>query len=156
MTEGVKPPHPQMQHLRHSIILRTMTSASSHQKDPAHVISGLKATISNPNTSDDAKLMAQERLKELTGVNAEEGQHHTNRMLGGYKATLHNEGTSKEAKQHAREILEAAGIDPSNLKTDAEHETRVLAGYKAALHNPRVSAGAKQHAEEFLKAHKAL
>lgn len=69
---------------------------------------------------------------------------------GGYKATLHSgfhryfysfssffldEGTSKEAKQHAREILEAAGIDPSNLKTDAEHETRVLAGYKAALHS---------------------
>lgn len=54
----------------------------AHQKDPAHVISGLKATISNPNTSEDAKLIAQERLKELTGVNAEEEQHHTNRMLG--------------------------------------------------------------------------
>ncbi|KAK0460276.1 uncharacterized protein EV420DRAFT_1620049 [Desarmillaria tabescens] len=141
-----------------------MASASSHHKDPAHVISGLKATISNPNTSDEAKNLAQERLKELTGVSGQEDQQHVNRILGkivvslasGYKATLHNEGTSKEAKQHAREILEAAGIDPSDLRTDAEHETRVIAGYKAALHNPRVSPGAKKHAEEFLKAHKAL
>ncbi|KAG7439902.1 uncharacterized protein BT62DRAFT_957605 [Guyanagaster necrorhizus] len=145
-----------MQHLRRFTIVRTMASAPSHQKDPAHVISGLKATISNPNTSEDAKALAQERLNELTGVNVQEEEHHMKRTLGGYKATLHNEGTSKEAKQHAREVLEAAGIDPSGLKSDSEHETRVIAGYKAALHNPRVSAGAKQHAEEYLKAHNAL
>ncbi|WVW84546.1 hypothetical protein I302_106580 [Kwoniella bestiolae CBS 10118] len=66
-------------------------------KHEHHVLGGYKATINNPNTSEQAKEHAREILKEGT-----EHEHH---VLGGYKATLHNPNTSDDAKEHAKEVL---------------------------------------------------
>ena len=62
-------------------------------KDQSHVIGGFKATISNPNTSTEAKEHAAARLEEL-GESAypsppqqgELGSH----QIAGYKATIHS------------------------------------------------------------------
>ncbi|GLB39819.1 putative conidiation protein 6 [Lyophyllum shimeji] len=145
-------------------------------KNPERVMAGLKATIRNPNVSEEAKESAVERLREMGGEippmsesqigrtgrrrsrsrsEARSPSVETNRVLGGYKATLHNPNTSEEAKRHAREILSAAGYD-SYSTDETEHTNRVIAGYKAALHNPRVSPEAKQHAVEFLQANNVL
>jgi len=120
-------------------------------QDPARVAAGLKATIHNPNTSEEAKDRAAQRLETMGETPAQE-THLTNREAGGYKATLQNEHASEKAKQHAREILEADGysVRPAD-STDEAHRVRVMAGYKAALHNPRVSDDAKEHAREVLK-----
>ncbi|KAI0082028.1 hypothetical protein K474DRAFT_1694711 [Panus rudis PR-1116 ss-1] len=139
---------------------------ASEHKDPNRVAAGLKATIHNPNVSEEAKERAAERLEHI-GASEDVGSrnhgssysdHDTNRQLGGYKATLSNPNTSEQAKAHAREILEAAGytVERSSDVTQDEHEKRVLAGYKAALHNPRVSEEAKQHAREYLQQHGSL
>lgn len=70
------------------------------------VAAGLKASIHNPNVSEEAKERAQERLETMgTSVettsrapgtsypvgSTDEAGHETNRVLGGYKATLHSE-----------------------------------------------------------------
>lgn len=55
-------------------------------KDQSHVIGGLKAAISNPNTSTEAKEHAAERLQELD----QEPLHHElgSHQIAGYKATI--------------------------------------------------------------------
>ncbi|WVQ65895.1 uncharacterized protein L199_004073 [Kwoniella botswanensis] len=70
-------------------------------KHEHHVLGGYKATLSNPNTSEQAKEHAEKVLKEGT-----EHEHH---VLGGYKATLHNPNTSEGAKEHAKEVLREHG-----------------------------------------------
>ncbi|EKM54064.1 uncharacterized protein PHACADRAFT_185049 [Phanerochaete carnosa HHB-10118-sp] len=140
--------------------------STTDNKNPERVAAGLKATMHNPNVSEEAKHHAAERLEQMgsgTGTHrGESGSHSStqdkNRVLGGYKATLANEHTSPEAKKHAREILEAHGytIERGEGVSEDEHHTRVLAGYKAALHNPRVSDEAKAHAREYLREHDAL
>ncbi|KAH8107832.1 hypothetical protein BXZ70DRAFT_912866 [Cristinia sonorae] len=140
---------------------------ASENKDPTRVAAGLKATIHNPNVSEDAKERAAERLERMgqsqetthaTHATTQADSGESNRVLGGYKATLSNPNTSEQAKAHAREILEAAGytFERSSDVSEDEHQTRVLAGYKAALHNPRVSQEAKDHAKEYLREHNAL
>lgn len=63
-------------------------------KDQSHVIGGLKATISNPNTSSEAKERAAERLQELGELehtsSSPEPAHHElgSHQIAGYKATL--------------------------------------------------------------------
>jgi len=54
-------------------------------KDQGHVIGGLKAAITNPNTSAEAKEHAAERLREL-----DESPHHElgSHQIAGYKATI--------------------------------------------------------------------
>ena len=54
-------------------------------KDRGHVIGGLKAAITNPRTSPEAKESAAERLREL-----EEPVHHElgSHQISGYKATI--------------------------------------------------------------------
>jgi len=94
--------------------------AGTTEKDQNRVAGGLKATIKNPNTSEDAKDSARERLEGM-GVEAgsdgkpvdkanpltseENGANHGN-VMGGYKAALNNPRVSEEAKEHAREVLE--------------------------------------------------
>ncbi|THH17875.1 hypothetical protein EW146_g3031 [Bondarzewia mesenterica] len=132
-------------------------------KDPSRVAAGLKATLHNPNVSQEAKMQAEQRLEQMGALEHEphHGRHaesetehqHDNRVLGGYKATLNNESTSEEAKAHAREILHAAGygIEKPQGASEEEHRSRVIAGYKAALHNDRVSPEAKAHARDYLR-----
>ena len=63
-------------------------------KDQSHVIGGLKAAISNPNTSSEAKERAAERLQELgepeyTSSSPEPAHHELGtHQIAGYKATL--------------------------------------------------------------------
>lgn len=42
------------------------SSKSDDQKNPNNVAGGLKATISNPKTSDEAKESAKERLNQMS------------------------------------------------------------------------------------------
>jgi len=100
------------------------------------VIGGLKATISNPNTSTEAKEHAAERLEELgqpgyTSPDHEPAHHELGtHQIAGYKAAISSSwnsqylvssailnlecsftdpNTSDKAKEHAREVLEAEG-----------------------------------------------
>lgn len=60
---------------------------------------GLKASIHNPNVSEEAKQRAAERLESMgTGetlgqhtVSPPSSEHEQSRVLGGYKATLASE-----------------------------------------------------------------
>ncbi|KAF8062237.1 Conidiation protein 6-domain-containing protein [Lyophyllum atratum] len=152
---------------------------SDYGKNPERVAAGLKATMKNPNVSEEAKISAKERLEDMSDEvpnartpsrvsrsrsrrrSTSRGRRSasaesTNRVLGGYKATLRNPNTSEEAKRHAREILDAYEYGEEDEGDERAHNSRVIAGYKAALHNPRVSPEAKQHAREFLEANNAL
>ncbi|TEB33364.1 hypothetical protein FA13DRAFT_1789826 [Coprinellus micaceus] len=104
--------------------------SSSHTKDPGRVISGLKASIHNPNVSEEAKDRARHRLADLgdtsdaskedrpvveefklveeveQNVAEGEGGEKNVHQLGGFKATMHNPRTSKAAKDHAKQVLE--------------------------------------------------
>ena len=68
-------------------------------KDPKNVARGLKASIANPNVSEDAKDNAARQLDQM-GYERPSGQtttttdEHTNRVMGGYKATLHSKCSS--------------------------------------------------------------
>jgi len=131
---------------------------SNAEKDPGHVIGGLKGTISNPNTSAEAKEHAAERLHEME----DEPAHHElgSHQIAGYKAAISNPNTSEKAKQRARDVLDAEGGEvgprpeqsPPSSPHD-QHTKRVLAGYKAALHNNNVSEEAKERAREILREH---
>ncbi|ODN95765.1 hypothetical protein L198_04383 [Cryptococcus wingfieldii CBS 7118] len=68
-------------------------SDSAHQN---HVISGYKATLNNPNVSDEAKSRASEGIEnfqengssaiEQSDKNNGNADHHENQVLGGHKA----------------------------------------------------------------------
>ncbi|KZS88076.1 hypothetical protein SISNIDRAFT_460135 [Sistotremastrum niveocremeum HHB9708] len=104
-----------------------------------HVLRGHKATISNPNTSDEAKahstaILAEhgisytppnpssskpsiaETINNATSTSTENGVptvdgKSVNQVIGGYKASLMNPYVSAEAKERSLEILEAVGVD---------------------------------------------
>ena len=71
-----------------------MRSLCSADKDQSHVIGGLKAAISNPKTSTEAKEHAAERLEELSErsypSSSHEPPHHElgSHQIAGYKATI--------------------------------------------------------------------
>jgi len=131
---------------------------------------GYKATLSNPNSSEEAKKHAQEML-DKAGVDANEKrstdtsnfseeEKHKHRVEGGYKATLSNSRSSEEAKKHAQAMLDkiAAGEElPESERahqlqsSDKEkHLHRVEGGYKGTLSNANSSEEAKKHAQAML------
>jgi len=131
---------------------------------------GYKATLSNPNSSEEAKKHAQEML-DKAGVDANERrstdtskfteeEKHKHRVEGGYKATLSNAKSSEEAKKHAQAMLDkiAAGEElPESERahqlqySDKEkHLHRVEGGYKGTLSNANSSEEAKKHAQAML------
>jgi len=147
-------------------------------KHKGNVIGGYRATLHNPNSSEEAKDHARKMLKEM-GVDPEghaDSHHHSyekddelaqdtlgknpGNVIGGYRATLHNENSSEEAKQHAREQLEKLGADPEghadpkkqyhHADTHGKNLNNVAGGYKATLHNDNVSEEAKDHAQKEL------
>ncbi|KAH8828663.1 Conidiation protein 6-domain-containing protein [Flagelloscypha sp. PMI_526] len=88
-------------------------------KNLGNVAGGLKATLKNPNVSEEAKESAAERLDsgnfeteatELSRSRPDELKNEGN-VIGGYKATLKNPRVSEEAKDHAEEVLRSKGID---------------------------------------------
>ncbi|KAG5639760.1 hypothetical protein H0H81_000040 [Sphagnurus paluster] len=47
---------------------------SEHTKNPERVAAGLKASIKNPNVSEEAKVHASERLQELSSEKPQQQQ----------------------------------------------------------------------------------
>ncbi|KIP08301.1 hypothetical protein PHLGIDRAFT_127122 [Phlebiopsis gigantea 11061_1 CR5-6] len=91
----------------------THNTTGHHQgdRDTNRVLGGYKATLSNENTSPEAKQHAAEIL-EAHGYTVERAEgvgedEHQTRVLAGYKAALSNPRVSSEAKAHAREFLAA-------------------------------------------------
>ncbi|KAI9368229.1 Conidiation protein 6-domain-containing protein [Aspergillus egyptiacus] len=84
-------------------------------EDRLNQMRGYKATLSNPNTSQEAKEHAQAVLdKELGGDQPQEELYQTrgdydkdpSRVAGGLKAAMHNPGISQSGKKQAEEKLE--------------------------------------------------
>ncbi|KZT74717.1 conidiation-specific protein 6 [Daedalea quercina L-15889] len=71
------------------------------------VARGLKAAISNPNVSDEAKERAAERLESMqeTGELESREAHEANVAIG-HKAALSNPNVSEEAKEHSADVLD--------------------------------------------------
>ncbi|KAL4781034.1 Conidiation protein 6-domain-containing protein [Aspergillus varians] len=76
---------------------------------------GYKATLNNPNVSQEAKDHAQKVLdNELGGNQPQEDLYGTrgdhdkdpNRMAAGLKAAMHNPGVSQSGKEQAKEKLD--------------------------------------------------
>ncbi|KAI9817344.1 MAG: hypothetical protein M1826_001626 [Phylliscum demangeonii] len=78
--------------------------------NPGNVAGGYKATLSNPNTSEEAKEHAKEVLEtEFAGgdtSSSSDAGKNPNNVAGGLKATLSNPNTSEEAKESAKERLD--------------------------------------------------
>ncbi|KAF4464262.1 conidiation 6 [Fusarium albosuccineum] len=75
----------------------------------AQVAGGHKATISNPNTSQEAKehskKVLEEEFSDVTKAGDEKEKNPGN-VAGGLKAAIHNPNVSDEAKESAKERLE--------------------------------------------------
>ncbi|KAF9046338.1 Conidiation protein 6-domain-containing protein [Panaeolus papilionaceus] len=113
-------------------------SREIHERNQAR---GLKASINNPNVSEEAKQNAQQRLDEMGYYPEEdEGNSRTStRSSGGSGA-----GNSGELDEIDERV------------SQGKEESRVIGGYKAVLKNPNVSEEAKEHAEQLLEKHDAL
>ncbi|EIW58897.1 uncharacterized protein TRAVEDRAFT_48040 [Trametes versicolor FP-101664 SS1] len=86
-------------------------------------IGGFKATINNPNTSEEAKEHARQQIGELDGESeltdapnsGNTGRHEGNegkdetRQNAGFKGVLKNPNVGEEAKKHAKEVLKERG-----------------------------------------------
>ncbi|KAI0757103.1 hypothetical protein C8Q80DRAFT_1265078 [Daedaleopsis nitida] len=76
-----------------------------------NVARGLKAAISNPYTSEEAKQRAAERLQAMeTSGQLNQEQIHVDNVVIGHKAALANPNISAEAKLHSAKVLESMGI----------------------------------------------
>ncbi|TFY55415.1 hypothetical protein EVJ58_g8271 [Rhodofomes roseus] len=75
--------------------------------NPGNVARGLKAAISNPNVSVDAKERAAERLDSMQDSGELESREaHEANVAIGHKAALSNPNVSDEAKEHSSQVLE--------------------------------------------------
>ncbi|KAI9883901.1 MAG: hypothetical protein M1823_004315 [Watsoniomyces obsoletus] len=78
--------------------------------NPGNVAGGHKATINNPNVSEEAKQHSKEVLEnEFNGGDVGKTKNdnkNPNNVAGGLKATLNNPNTSDEAKESAKERLD--------------------------------------------------
>ncbi|PLW19931.1 hypothetical protein PCANC_00422 [Puccinia coronata f. sp. avenae] len=80
--------------------------------NPGNVAGGLKATINNPNVSEQAKANAEHRLETEFDLapaddNATQGKNPGN-VIGGMKAAIHNPNVSEEKKAELRSKLDDA------------------------------------------------
>ncbi|OAA32950.1 conidiation protein 6 [Moelleriella libera RCEF 2490] len=79
----------------------------------AQVAGGHKATLNNPNASEEAKQNSRQVLdNEFNGgdvpkASDNDGEKNPGNVAGGLKATLKNPNVSDEAKQSAQERLDA-------------------------------------------------
>ncbi|PFH51997.1 hypothetical protein AMATHDRAFT_2486 [Amanita thiersii Skay4041] len=112
--------------------------SDTESKNPQRVAGGLKAAMHNPNTSDEAKQSAQERLQEM-GADVEYHQNQAAATKTSAKNTgnvlveiyllscffrfhmiVADKNTSQEAKEHSRQVLEHADDDEAELD-DADY-----------------------------------
>ncbi|KAL0472713.1 conidiation protein 6 [Neurospora intermedia] len=84
-------------------------------KNPNNVLGGHKATLHNPNVSEEAKEHSKKVLENAgegydessSGkTTTDDGEKNAGNVAGGYKATLNNPNVSDEAKEHAKKKLE--------------------------------------------------
>ncbi|KAI5808651.1 hypothetical protein DFH27DRAFT_522076 [Peziza echinospora] len=96
-------------------------------KNPGNVVGGHKATISDPNRSDEAKAHSKAVLEEHFGGGAGTGGRESSaasdtvsdtktsknlgNVVGGYKATLSNEHIGSGAKAKAKNKLNEMGVE---------------------------------------------
>ncbi|KAK5948060.1 hypothetical protein OHC33_010901 [Knufia fluminis] len=82
--------------------------ASNSPEEQSNQIRGYKATLSNPNVSEEAKQNAQKMLDQLDGAGMpdDEGGKDPSRVAGGLKAAINNPSVSEEGKQAAQEKLD--------------------------------------------------
>lgn len=78
----------------------------------SHEIGGLKSTLSNPNTSEEAKLNAREKLNDM-GESATEGDKDPKRVMAGKKAAAHNEMNTGLGQKEASEEA-GSGVDKNS------------------------------------------
>ncbi|KAJ6438189.1 hypothetical protein O9K51_08780 [Purpureocillium lavendulum] len=77
----------------------------------AQIAGGHKATLNNPNASDEAKEHSRQVLEnEFNGGDVPKAGDNENKnpgnVVGGLKATLKNPNVSEEAKESAKERLD--------------------------------------------------
>ncbi|KAH9922690.1 hypothetical protein B0H21DRAFT_163896 [Amylocystis lapponica] len=72
-----------------------------------NVARGLKAAISNPNNSEEAKERASQRLEGMRASGELDTQEaHDANVAIGHKAALSNPNISEEAKEHSAHVLD--------------------------------------------------
>ncbi|KAF8352112.1 hypothetical protein F5887DRAFT_13588 [Amanita rubescens] len=153
-------------------------SGAEHEKNAERVIRGLKASIHNPRVSPEAKLHAEERLRELGQVveprqsskSTSAGKRRSGRKVR--RASAPSKPAEAEAIPQPGEEARVAIGESKELETEQhqgesrpeptgsaqpidKHEARVLGGYKATLHKKGVSEGAKRRAAQVLQEHGA-
>ncbi|KAF5325431.1 hypothetical protein D9619_009767 [Psilocybe cf. subviscida] len=127
-------------------------SGYSHEE---HVAAGLKASMHNPNVSDNAKDRSARRLREMGA--SDEAATKTSSKKGPSKASVSHIDDTAEVEAGGDlggDFLgQKAGAHPDKSSHKAQvHQHRVISGYKATLKNPRVSESAKSNAREQLEA----
>ncbi|KAK7032620.1 hypothetical protein VNI00_012883 [Paramarasmius palmivorus] len=118
-----------------------MTSPS---KNPKRVAAGLKATLRNPNTSEETKARVNQRLQELK-MQGEGENTPTQAVVGDEHKTA--DATEELASQF--KLPNATHQEIPNMSSSKNPE-RVAAGLKGTLNNPNVSDEAKARASERL------
>ncbi|RHZ47007.1 Con-6 family protein [Aspergillus thermomutatus] len=85
----------------------------SEGRDPENVRRGYKATLKNPNVSQQAKQHAQQELDRYEGGGgSSEDERHATNVKRGLKAATHNPNVTDMGKKQARDKLEAMGEQP--------------------------------------------
>ncbi|TDZ29529.1 Conidiation-specific protein 6 [Colletotrichum spinosum] len=98
----------------YSEIQQEVPASADTEKDPENVARGHKATLNNPNVSEEAKERSRQILKDLgetyeqSGGQATsgDGQKDPSNVARGLKASISNPGVSEEAKEKAQEKLD--------------------------------------------------
>jgi len=103
----------------------------TEQKNLGNVIGGHKATLNNPNVSEEAKEHSREVLEEY-GVE-----------------------TNDENKTNKTSDTNDTETSDNSETVDGKYLGNVLRGHKAAVNNPRVSEEAKEHSQAVLEEHGA-
>ncbi|KAI0778079.1 hypothetical protein BD413DRAFT_608744 [Trametes elegans] len=72
-----------------------------------NVARGLKAAISNPNNSEEAKQRVSERLQQMEEAGeVDSAEAHAGQVERGHKSAISNPNNSEEAKQHSQQVLD--------------------------------------------------
>ncbi|ROT43140.1 hypothetical protein SODALDRAFT_347938 [Sodiomyces alkalinus F11] len=100
----------------YSDIQQEVPLSEEYEKDPDSIARGHKATIANPNTSEQAKEHSRKVLENefqepydkpnrSQDDRPEPHQKDPGNVARGLKASISNPGVSEEAKEHARDKL---------------------------------------------------
>ncbi|KAL0938584.1 conidiation protein [Colletotrichum truncatum] len=99
----------------YSDIPREVPASADTEKDPENVVRGHKATLNNPQVSNEAKEHSRQVLNDIgepydqSGggqTTKNDGQKDPGNVARGLKASINNPGVSDEAKERAQEKLD--------------------------------------------------